>query len=180
MTNTILLVTGTKSWLLVCNTYLSLGNVLYYRRTIVQQCDGTVDGQRYSIGDCTAWSFHLTIMLLSNNTFSLGHLLSYDCTTMRRKFLHYVHLSTNWNSIYLQYDCDWWKDDQKVGISALRRKGSRCPRPYIYLLCRNYYTMSSKHLWSTTLHSIKIGIHITKQEFKNDVFKAFDFSTTLI
>ena len=99
MTNTILLVTGTKSWLLVCNTYLSLGNVLYYHRTIVQQCDGTVDGQRYSIGDCTAWSFHLTIMLLSINTFSLGHLLSYDCTTMRRKFLHYVHLSTNWNSI---------------------------------------------------------------------------------
>ena len=147
MTNTILLVTGTKSWLLVCNTYLSLGNVLYYRRTIVQQCDGTVDGQRYSIGDCTAWSFHLTIMLLSNNTFSLGHLLSYDDAT------EIPTLCSSFNQLkqYLQYDCDWLKDDQKVRISALRRKGSRCPRPYIYLLCRNYYTMSSKHLWSTTL-----------------------------
>ena len=49
----------------------------------MQQCDGTVDGQRYSIGDCTAWSFHLTIMLLSNTTFSLGHLLFYFFTIVR-------------------------------------------------------------------------------------------------
>ena len=57
--------------------------LMWYCRTTVRQCDDTVDGQRYSIGNCTAWSFHLTIMLLSNNTFSLGHLLFYFFTIVR-------------------------------------------------------------------------------------------------
>ena len=77
--------------------------LMWYCRTTVRQCDDTVDGQRYSIGNCTVWSFHLTIMLMSNNTFSLGHLLYYDCTTMQQKFQPIAHLSTN-HSTVLQHD----------------------------------------------------------------------------
>ena len=104
---------------------------------------------------------------------------------MRRKFIYYVHLSTNWNSICNMTVIGWKMTRRLEFLPYDGKEADVLGRTFTYFVAtttqwvQNIYGVQH-YLWSTTLHSIKIGVHITKQEFKNDVFKAFDFSTTLI